>query len=61
MTEDRSMIAVKRYVNNLDTEALRFLAVQLILYPESRKFMVSCINEFNKFYRFPIGDKKDAR
>lgn len=58
--DDEQVIIITRYVNNLDIDALRTALIQLIAYPESRQFMVGCINEFNRFYRFPIKDAKKS-
>lgn len=54
MTEQKSHVAVKRYINSLDESAKEFALFQLIIYPESRAMIVKCVNEFNRFYNFPI-------
>ena len=46
---------IKGYGNNLNEQGLRQLAIQLLLYPEGKKFIEGCITEFDKFFKFPIG------
>ena len=48
---------INNYLKNLDPEALRQIAAQLIQNPESREFIENCILEFEKFYKYPLGKK----
>jgi len=50
--------AVIHYINNLDIEALKQLAFQLIVYPDSFPLLKKAIEEFNKFYMLPIESKE---
>ena len=58
MVEEKKHIAVKRYINSLDESAKDFAFFQLIMYPESRNYIIRCVNEFNRFYNYPMKDGK---
>lgn len=52
---------VSRFINNLDLGGISQMAEQLVLYPESRKFLLNAIEEFEKFYQFPIKTKETKK
>jgi len=54
--QEPTPVEVKRYIDNLDLEGIKFLALQLIMYPKSKQFIINCITEFNKFYNYPLGE-----
>lgn len=47
---------ISMYVDSLNEEALRYALLQLLLYPESKKFLVKCLNKYCYFYTFPLGE-----
>ena len=50
-------VATTRFINNLDIDGLRQALIQLLLYPKSKPFIENSINEFAKFYKFPLVEK----
>lgn len=51
---------VWNYLKNLDREGLIIISTQLLLHPESRDVLLSCVTEFDKFYNYKkfFGEKE---
>jgi hypothetical protein len=49
---------VRHYLHNLNMEGLMQVAGQLIMYPDSREFILKAIAEWSEFYRFPLNGEK---
>ena len=49
---------INYYLENLENEALIMIIKQLILHPDSKQYIQKAINEFTKFYVFPLKDEK---
>lgn len=45
---------VDNLLDNLNEDGLRQLAKELLVYPESRGYIEQAIEEFNKFYSYPL-------
>lgn len=47
---------IRSYLHNLNYEGLIQVAGQLLMYPESREFIIKAINEWSDFYVFPLNN-----
>ena len=47
---------IHQFVVNLNEEAVRHIVRQLLGFPESKKFLLKCVEEFHNHYTFPIED-----
>lgn len=45
---------VKTYVNNLNEHGLIQVVGQLLMYPETREYIIKCAKETHKAFSFPI-------
>lgn len=48
---------ITRYLGNCNEVALFQIASQLLNHPASRPLIMKSVEEFDKFYRFPIDEK----